>query len=111
MSKCLPRYPVEALASGQQGLAVIDLYLEPDGHARSLSILQAPSESIRREAKRCVSQFRAATYGTKHSLRHSKLYFYFVLGQHGGDVFVLNDLAQWSRLADIRRSVGSAWMR
>jgi TonB family protein len=83
-----PEYPEDSLREKRTGVAVVKVYLGPDGHVNGVEVLEAPTPSIASSVSRAAAQWQFKPFdsdGKKYSV-WGKLTFYFEIKKGKGYV-------------------------
>jgi outer membrane biosynthesis protein TonB len=100
-----PAFPAEALADRRTGVAVAEMELDERGGVMKVDVLEAPSESIRREMLAALRQWEFARLAlVQQRVRFkSRVTFYFAIVNGSGRVLSPSEagyLGRWPRPAD-----------
>lgn len=96
-TKSLPQYPKDSLKRNSQGVVVATMLVGTDGRVRTLEIVQAPDASIRDAMRQTLLTWSFDNLprapNNQPAQVEAKLFYYFVIENQQGLVFLPNDLA------------------
>jgi TonB family protein len=101
-----PVYPKSSVAALSQGVVVVDVKVEADGHVLSVEVQEAPDASIKEEAAQTLMRWRFRILrlpgATRDSRMTSRLIFYYDLENGQGVVRTAAEKTIWTAHHDVR---------
>jgi len=101
-----PTYPKASLGALNQGVAVVDVKVEADGHVLSVEVQEAPDASIKEEAAQVLMRWRFRILrlpgATRDSRMTSRLIFYYDIENGQGVVRTAAEKTIWTAHHDVR---------